>query len=398
MRTETVRITDTVRPVRQMAKQLDRTNIKILSAMWKYGPRNLLEVSRRTGIPFTSVYHRVAKLEATSGRIAYLIPNLSKLGITRLVVLVAAKSGYEECAETALKIPNWWKSINRCEGAFTHISVQAVPAKFLGEFKNYMRCAVKSGLITRFEIIPTGDQQPNFPAFKYYNPAANRWTIPWERWLNTLKKIKPQRSILDPENYPVLADKKDLLIVKELEKNGRRRYSDLTSMLEMTLPGVKYRYDRRLVPNGIVGNFALEVHPYPPEVSAYHEVMLEFTSSSSLNKFVSLIGDLFFIIGFSKVLRKNTLMIRTTILQSQLLNMFDFFSEMAKARILNSFSSVRLDFSARRTQTISYELFDDEKGWTFDLSRCLTELRRLRAPKKLLVKSNERTTIERSHW
>jgi hypothetical protein len=126
--------------------------------------------------------------------------------------------------------------------------------------------------------------------------------------------------------------------------------------------------------------------------------MLEFASSSSLNKFVSLIGDLFFIIGFSKVLRKNTLMIRTTILQSQLLNMFDFFSEMAKARMLNSFSSVRLDFSARRTQTISYELFDDEKGWTFDLSRCLTELRRLRAPKKLLVKSNERTTIERPHW
>ena len=398
LRTETVHITDTVRPVRQMAKQLDRTNIKILSAMWKYGPRNLLEVSRRTGIPFTSVYHRVAKLEASSGRVAYLIPNLSKLGIARFVVLATARSGCEERVDLALKIPNWWKAIHRCEGAFTHLSVQAVPAEFLGEFKEYLRRIAKYGLITRYEIIATGEQQPNFPNFEYYDPSSNRWTIPWERWLNALRKIKPHQVISDPEDYPVLVDKKDLLIVKELEKNGRRRYSDLASMLDMTLPGVKYRYDKRLAPNGIVGKFALEVHPYPPEVSAYHEIMLDFTSESALNKFVSLIRDLFFIIGFSKVLRKNSLMLRTTILQSQLINMFEFFSEMARAGMLSSFSSVRLNFSAMETQTISYELFDDEKGWTFDLGRCLVELRRLRAPKRLLVGRNGRTTLQRPHW
>jgi DNA-binding Lrp family transcriptional regulator len=387
-----VRITDTVKPVREMAKQLDLTNIKILSAMWRYGPRNLLEVSRRTGIPFTSVYHRVARLEAHSGRVAYLIPNFSKLGMTRLVVLVTARSGYEEGVRAVLKIPNWWRAIHRCEGAFTHLSVQIVPVKFLDEFNEYLRRAVKLGLITRFEIIPTGDQLPNFPNFKYYKPGANRWTIPWERWLNTLRKIRPNRTMSDPESYPSLVDKKDLLIVKELEKNGRRRYADLATILQMTLPGVKYRYDKRLIPNGIVGNFAVEVHPYPPEVSAYHEVMLEFTSASSLNKFVSLIDDLFFIIGFSKVLRKNALMVRTTILQSQLLNMFDFFSEMAKAGMLSSFSSVRLDFSAMETQTISYELFDDEKGWTFDLDRCISELRHLRAPNKLLIRKNQAST------
>lgn len=378
-------ITDTVRPVRQMAKQLDRTNIKILSAMWKYGPRNLLEVSRRTRIPFTSVYHRVAKLEVSSGRVAYLIPNLSKLGIARLVVLAAARSGCEERVDLALKIPNWWRAIHRCEGAFTHLSVQAVPAEFLGEFREYLRRVAKSGLITRYEIIATGEQQPNFPNFEYYDPTRNRWTIPWEHWFNALKKIKPHGVMSDPEGYPVLVDKKDLVIVKELEKNGRRRYSDLASMLEMTLPGVKYRYDKRLAPNGIVRNFAIEVHPYPPEVSAYHEIMLDFTSQSALNKFVSLIGDLFFIIGFSKVLRKNALMLRTTILQSQVMNMFEFFSEMARAGMLNSFSSLRLNFSAMDTQTISYELFDDEKGWTFDLSRCLAELRHIRAPRGILA-------------
>jgi DNA-binding Lrp family transcriptional regulator len=393
-----VRITDTVKPVRQMAKQLDRTNIKILSAMWKYGPRNLLEVSRRTGIPFTSVYHRVAKLEASSSRVSYLIPNISRLGMIRYVVLVTARSGYEDRVGEALRIPGWWWSFNRCEGAFSHHSIHAVPAKISDQFKEYLRSVLKSGLISRLEIIPTGEQQPNFPDFKHYDPTTNRWTIPWKRWLESLRKAKPYRSLRDPEGYPVLADKKDLLIVKELEKNGRRRYSDLASMLKMTLPGVKYRYDRRLVPNGIVGNFALEVHPYPPEVSAFHEVMLEFTSTSSMNKFVSLIGDLFFIIGFSKVLRRNSLMVRTTILQSQLLNMFDFFSEMARAGMLHSFSSVRLDFSVRRTQTISYELFDDKTGWMFDLNQCLTKLRGLRAPGKLVVNRKGRSTVQKPHW
>lgn len=377
LRTETVRLVDQYKGIREIAKQLDPTNIKILTAMWKFGPRNLLEVSRRTGIPFTTVYHRVAKLEARSRRIASMIPQISRLGMIRLVVLVTARPGYEERTTTALKISNFWWSMNPCEGAFTHQSVHAIPAKFLKEFRRYVRHLSDRGLITQFRIIPTGEYFPNFPDFGYYNPTAREWTFEWSRWLRALGRGAPCKRIDDPEGYPILVDKKDVLIVKELEKNARKSFADLAPMLGISLQGVKYHYDKKLLASGIVRHFQFDVVPYPMEISAYHEVMLEFASNRAMNRFFSLLSELFFIVGVAKVLRRNALIARTYIPQSQLSSMLAFFSQMAEAGILESYSLVRLDLARRQMQTISYELFDDEKGWTFDLKRCLSELTRL---------------------
>lgn len=375
--TERVRLTDWHRRFREIMKQLDQTNIKIISTMWKYGPRNLLEVSRRTEIPFTSVYHRVAKLENNSkfGFVA-LVPKLSKLGMTRVVVLVTAAPGLEDMVTETLKIPDWWRSVQRSEGNFTHVSTNSVPAKFLGEFKTYLRRLSDLNLVTQLKIIQTGEYIPNFPSFNHYDPRLNQWTFNWKIWLSKLAK-KPSRTIEDPQSYATVVDKNDLLIVKELEKNGRRSFADLAPILKMTLQGVKYHYDRKLVSNGIVDHFCYDVLPFPIEVSAYHEIQLNFTSNRAMNSFYSLIPDLFFILGVSKVLRKEALMVRSYILQNQTASMFSFLSAMARSGILETYSSVRLDLAHRETQTISNELFDTEKGWTFDLKKSLSELSKL---------------------
>ena len=373
--TERVRVAEWHKGIQEIAKQLDRENIKILSAMWKLGPRNLLEVSRRTRIPFTSVYHRVAKLEAKSKRVASIIPQVSKLGMLRVVVLATASPGSEERVTAAMRIPNLWRSANRCEGSFTHFSVHTVPVRFLKEFKTYVRRIFELGLITQSKIILTCDYVPNFPNFKYYDSVSNQWTFRWSHWLAMLKN-RPSRTIGDPADYSVLMDRKDLLILKELEKNARRSFADLAPLLGMSLQGVKYRYDNKLVPSGIVKCIAFDVLPYPEEVSACHEVLLKFTSKRAMNKFFSLIDELFFVLGVAKVLHENSLMVRTHTLQSQVANLFSFFSQMAKEGMLESYSAIRQDFTGREVQTISYELFD-EAGWTFDLRKCLLELSKL---------------------
>lgn len=374
--TERVRLAEWHKGIREIIKQLDRTNIKILTAMWKFGPRNLLEVSRRTGIPFTSVYHRVAKLENKSKRFVSLMPQLSKLGIMRIVVLATSSPGAEERVTRALRIPNLWRSVNRCEGSFTHISVNFVPAKFLGQFKAYVKRLSELKLITQAKIILTGEYLPNFPDFTSYDPIRNQWTFQWDRWLSALRK-KPAEKIEDPVSYAIMTDKNDLLIVKELQKNGRRSFADLAPVLGMTLQGVKYHYDRKLVPTGIVKHFAFDVWPYPEEVSAYHEILLDFTSNRAMNSFYCLIDELFFVLGVAKVLRRDSLMIRTYTLKNQVSNLFAFLSEMAGQGIVESYSSVRQDFADREVQTISYELFDEEEGWTFDMKNCLSELSKL---------------------
>lgn len=362
--------------VTEIIKQLDRTNIKILSAMWEAGPRNLLQVSRQTGIPFTSVYHRVSKLEAKSNRLATVIPQVSKLGMMRIALLTAAIPGSEERVTAALKIPNLWRSVNRCEGAFTHLSVHVVPVEFLRHFKTYVKRLSDSGLTKDSKMLLTGEYIPNFPAFKYYDPTSNQWTFDWSSWLNALRR-NASKTIEDPASYAMLADEKDLMIVKELEMDARKSFAEIAPLLGVSLQAVKYHYDRKLVPTEIVKYFGFDVWPYPEEVSAYHEILLTFPRNEEMNRFYSLLGELFFVLGVSKVLDQNSLMVRTYMLQTQVWSMFSFFSQMAKEGMLESYSSVRQDFTGRETQSISYELFDREKGWTFDLDKSLAELAKL---------------------
>lgn len=360
----------------EIRKQLDNTNIRIISAMYKYGPRNLLEVSRRTGLPFTSVYHRVEKIESKSDAVALVMTPSSKLGIVRVAVLLTASSGCEDEVTRALKAPNIWRSVGLCEGTFTHISIQLVPVKYLKEFRSYIQRLVDTQLVTNFSIVYTGDYVANFPDFEYYDPAKCGWKFDWEEWLASLSKEHNDRTLDDPESYAILADEKDMAVLWQLEQNARRKFTDMAGPAGMHPDGVKYHYER-LVTLGIADQIQFRVFPFPTEASAYHELMLEFNSDKDLERFFSLVPKLFFVVGAAKVLRQNVLMVQTFMLESQLRNMFSFFSAMGKAGFLKSYSSVRMDFASRQTQSISEELFSDENGWTVDFENCLSELPRV---------------------
>jgi len=358
----------------RIAKYLDPTNIRIFSAMWKYGPRNLLEVARRIEMPFTSVYHRISKLESSFHEVAWLIPQVSKLGLVRVAVLVAASPGCEEEVTRALKAPNLWRSIGFCEGNFTHRSIQLVPVKHLRDFRAYVQQLVNRNLATNFNIIYTGEHIPNFPDFDYYDPKTNTWKFDWEEWFVSLAEESQSVSFDDPESYSSTFDKKDMMIIRELETDGRKSFADIAGATGMTAQCVKYHFDHKLVPSGVANYFLFKVYPFPTEVSAYHEIMLEFNNKKDLDKFFSLIPRLFFVLGAAKVLRQNTLMVQTWMLTSQLPKLFAFFSHMAKDGLLKSYSLVRMDWASRQTQSISDELYDDEKGWKVDFEKCSAEL------------------------
>ena len=378
--TDTVRLEEQYAAVEQkILKDLDSMNIKIFSAMWKLGPRNLLEVSRQTGIPFTSVYHRIERLESKSGPLAYVIPKISKLGMMRVVVLATARLGCEDAVTQALKVPNLWEAINPCEGTFTHDSVHYVPVQFISEFRNYIHKLAESGLIKRFRILVTGDYTPNFPDFSYYDADLHEWKFPWDQWFTEITNATPSSCVDDPPSYDIMTDKKDILILKELEKDARKSFSELAPIAGVSLHGVKYHFDKRLAPAGILRDYQFNVVPYPKEVSAFHEIMLEFNNKLDLDKFCTVISRMFFVIGISKVLKRNAILIRTYILNSQLPKLYALFSQLAKAGMLQSYSAIRKDLKNRVAQTVSYELFDENKGWNCDFDKYLRELDKLRA-------------------
>jgi hypothetical protein len=111
-----------------------------------------------------------------------------------------------------------------------------------------------------------------------------------------------------------------------------------------------------------------------------------------MNRFYSFLNQLPFILVVAKVIQRNALLVRTYIPETQLMNMFTFFSELANAGILASYSLLRLNFAGRRTQTISYELYDDKSGWMFNLQKCTAQLSKLIANQTMMVARNKSRT------
>jgi len=376
LKTELVQMDSYYDRLSRAMKYIDATNIKIFASIKELGPRNLLEVSRRTRLPFTTVYNRVDKLEGAFYRIAHLVPTHSKLGLVNILVLNIAKPGAEERLTQALKIPNYWWSVTRCEGGFTHHSIHSVPAQHLGLFERYLSQFRKGGLAVETKVLQIGDYEPVNIAFDNFDAKRRVWSFPWDKWLRGLIRHKATRQALDPESYDLQVDKRDLLIVKELQKNARKTFAELAPILGITLQGVKYRFDK-LTARGVCRNYSIDIFPYPTDVSAVYDVMLDFASKRAMDRFYTYVPNLLFVIGLSKVLGKSNLIVRVYILESQVVNLLRFLEELVRRDQLKAYSAVRLRLETRTSQTISYEQFEDKKGWLFDYDGCLRALRKM---------------------
>jgi DNA-binding Lrp family transcriptional regulator len=231
-------------------------------------------------------------------------------------------------------------------------------------------------LIKSYRIIETGPSYPIFVDFSSYDPALREWEFRWDEWLTDVGTGEATEAITDPQRRVINARKIDFEIIRELELNGRLRFKEIAQKLNTSSQTIRYHYDKILAPSGAL-LFHFDVAPYPVDLAAHHEFMLEFSDSTSMNRFFSLSKRLFFIDQIAKRLRRNVLLARTRMISSQIGNMFGFFSEMANRGLLTSYSAVRLRMDSRMYQTISDELFDDVQGWQWDNPNNLAELNKL---------------------
>lgn len=363
--------------LRRMGKfmyALDETNIRIITLMHKIGPRNLLEVARVAGLPPTSVYDRARKLEEQYGILSIVNLDHSKLGLRKCITLVESNPGLEDFVTEALAIPNYWKTITRCEGGFSHYALHAVPENRSQEFEKYLLETQERGLVRKCEAVWVSDYHYGFPNFQLYDAADCTWMFEWDRWRNSVNEKEHMKAIHDPAHCSIEADRADLVILAELENNARTRFSEMSKNMGITLQAVKYRYDKRILPRGLIKDFVINVIPYPPELSDLYEVLVSFEDEESMNAFFGVSEDMFPILRIVKVLGERELGVRTYTPRNETGQLFGMLSKLARSGLVSDYSAVRIRPETQTRQTISSELFEDEGGWKYDLSRHLDAL------------------------
>lgn len=363
--------------LRRMGKfmyALDDANIRIITLMHKIGPRNLLEIARAAGLPATSVYDRARKLEEQYGILSVANLDHSKLGLRKCITLVESKPGLEDFVTEALSIPNYWKTITRCEGGFTHYGLHAIPENRVHEFEKYLVETQKRGLVRKCETVWVSDYHYGFPNFRLYDPANCAWTFEWDLWANSVRQREHLKAIHDPADYSIVADRADLLILTDLEINARAKFSEMSKNMGMTLQAVKYRYDKRIIPRGLIKDFVINVWPHPPELSDMYEILVSFEDEETMDAFFGASEEMLPVFRTVKVLGETKLGVRTYTPHNETGQLFGMLSKLARSGVVSDYSAVRIRPETQTRQTISAELFEDRVGWKYDLNRQLEAL------------------------
>jgi len=362
--------------LRRMGKlmyALDETNIRILTLMHKMGPRNLLEIARAAGLPPTSVYDRARRLEEQFGTLSIANLDHSKLGLRKCITLVESNPGLEDSVTEALAIPNYWKTITRCEGGFTHYALHAIPEGRDREFAKYLAETQEKGLVRKYELVWVSDYYYGFPNFQLYDPENCTWMFEWDRWISSVEDKAHLKLIHDPSHYSIETDRTDLLILAELENDARTKFSEISKNVGITLQAVKYRYDKRILPRGLIKDFVINVWPHPPELSDMYEVLVSFEDEEDMNAFLGASEEMFPVFRTVKVLGEKKIGVRTYTPRSETERLFDMFSKLARSGHVSDYSAVRIRPEAQSRQSISFELFE-KSGWKYDSNRHLAVL------------------------
>lgn len=362
-----------------MVSALDETNFKIIQAIRGNGPRNLQRVSRKAKIPYPTVHARVSKLEKEGILRTWASPNYSKIGLIRAEVLLTPTPGKDLVSGEALKIPGYWLRIMKCMGECNgYYSIHAIPEENRADFQQYLDNLVTSNVAKDYRVYWLEDQQTSIPNFEYYDTSKGKWKFAWETWLRQLSEHKlpklPKLGLQKPSR-PAF-DKKDLIILKELTKNARITLADLARMLGTTVPGAKYRFDK-IRESGLIHEFVVEFLPYSPEISDLYEVRLDFKNEGFLLSKAACFLALPFTLHQSRIRGMTSLAARVYLPRGEMSNLNALLSQLVGNGILSNFAFLLIDPLSIKTQSFSYEYYDDEKGWHYDNNDYTSRLQNL---------------------
>jgi DNA-binding Lrp family transcriptional regulator len=342
---------------------LDDENIKILETMKQHGPRNLQQIARKSKLPYTTVYGRVAKLQGLNALSTHVHPAYSRIGLARAIVLARPFPGKELLVRDALKVPGYWLKINRCIGETNgYYSQHAIPASNQQDFRLYFDQLVTRSVIKDYQLFWLGESYSPLPNFQYYDIKERSWRFEWKEWAHAIATGR----VSDGKKQDTTNggfDKKDLIIIKELQLDGRVTLAALSKLLGMTLPATKYRFDR-LIEQGYIADFVITILPFIPEVSDLCEVRLDFTSESLMRNAEKVLSKTPFVLTLTPIMGLNSLAVRIYLPRQEMPNLMTFLSSLARDEIIAGYSYLQLE--STQTQTISYKTYTDDAGWHYD--------------------------------
>lgn len=362
-----------------VGKKLDDLDLRILDNLAALSPRNISKVARRLGIPPETLHKRLKRLSTHF----YLKLNLNiyhtNLGLKKAVIFADATPGYEELLFNCLKTNDFWIYVSRCYGMFEGcLAIYTIPKENCSEFEAFVNELQQLNVAQNVEVCWSTCFQTVQSRLNWFDKNIGDWIFRWDEWLQELpnENTKLPNTLIDPKDFPVLADTMDVFILKELEKDATKELTQIAKMLGTSQQLVGYHFNNHIITRQLVEGFVVTFKQFDLEVSDMFFFILKFDSNEKLAKFANSLMDKPFAMGLGKVLGENRLIAYLYLPRREFRNFVKALSKLARSSFLESYYYVIQDLDKTSRETIPYQCFKDGK-WIYDHNKYIRRLRNL---------------------
>ena len=365
-----------------MRVKLSALDVKILRTLGEKTPRNLAEVARSLGIPTRTVHFRISRMSHK----VHLRLNASifhaKLGMKRAVVFADAFPGLERLLFECLKTNDFWGYVNRCYGnCESCFAVYTIPVGYEPKFEEFLHEIQRLDIAEDIRFYWTSSFQYSQVVDKWFDLNKYKWVFPWESWISEIETspVGLPHTLAIPKDFENRADKIDVLLLKELEKDAAVSLNEVAEKLGISPQLVHYHYEEHVLKKGLLTGFQVFFFRYEPELLETVIFVFRFFDEESMAKFAMSLLDKPFTLFVSRILDGSTLIVEFSLPKVEFRDLVDSLSTLARLKLVKEYTYYIQDIRPTVTsrQTLPYEFFKNDK-WVYNHKEHLLRLRELK--------------------
>jgi DNA-binding Lrp family transcriptional regulator len=355
----------------------DTIDLRMMEGLGIYGPRNITRLARKLNISPETLRNRLRRIR--SQIVLYTNVYCTNLGLKKAVVSAQAIPGYEQLLFDCLKMNDFWMYVNRCYGVNEGcLGIYSIPKDHALEFEDFISELEKLRIANDIKISWSTCFQQVHTRCNWFNFKDANWIFPWDEWISEIPTETTQLpyTLIDPQDYPIMADETDVFIIKELEKDPTVNLTDLATKLGISQQLAEYHYRKHVLARQLLESFDVLDFRFDINASDMFFFFLTFDSWEKLARLASSLLDKPFALGLGKVLGENGLIAHVYLPKLEFRNFVDALSKLISMGFLQSYRYIILDLGKGQRQTISYEYFKNG-AWIYDHNKHIQNLRSL---------------------
>lgn len=356
--------------------KIDDVDVKILEALSLFGPRNLALIAKHLEMPPTTVRYRVCQMLNDSILFLHLNPYHTNMGLRKALVFVEAVQGYENLLLDCLRVNDYWLYLCRIYGPYEGWGgIWTIPNGNVDDFNFFFYSLIDFGVAKSVEINWTTCHEGIPVKSRWFSIEENSWVFNWDEWIREVETIEGDLpfTLVEPDDWPIKVDYEDLLIIKELEKDGRKPLTEISKILNIPIETVKYHFREHISKRGLIEGYQIEISRFPSLISELLFFKFEFDSYDNFKKFALSLHDKPFPVHLGKVIGENALTSHIYLPKKEFRKFIDALSTLIRKGLLKQYRYVIQDLFLQWRETIPYQHFKNGM-WKYDRDRQREEL------------------------